>query len=124
VQRRSEGSSASFLSLLLPGYSPGNGQVASGWGAETLGSSQWLIHWSLYNRACKSPMLFSLAAFGSGLWFSFSGVPIYMNYAKQLYRKPAYNNCCQFFREHFHFKDKELRAVHFYYFLYIQLGLR
>ncbi|MCP9889146.1 transposase [Cyanobium sp. ATX 6A2] len=64
-----------FFVAIFPGYVPCNGQVASGWSAETLCSSEWLIHWSLYSRAHEPPTPCSLTEFGSILRFSFSGVP-------------------------------------------------
>ena len=53
----------------------GNGQVAAESSAETLCSSEWLIHWSLYSRAHEPAIPCSLTEFESILRLYFSGVP-------------------------------------------------
>ena len=54
---------------------PFRGQAPSGWGSETFGSLKLTNHWPLDNRAFELPTPCYLAAIGSRLRFSFSGVP-------------------------------------------------
>jgi hypothetical protein len=64
-----------FLSLFLPGYATGNGQVVSGWDSGTFGSLKHTNHWPLDNREFELPTPCYLAAIESSVRFAFSGVP-------------------------------------------------
>ena len=64
-----------FLSLFLPGYATGNGQVVSGWDSGTFGSLKHTNHWPLDNREFGLPTPCYLAAIESSVRFAFSGVP-------------------------------------------------
>ena len=64
-----------FFITILPVYAPGNGQFVFGWGSGTFGSLKFTNHWALDNRAFELPKPCYLAAMGSRLRFSFSGVP-------------------------------------------------